>query len=287
MTSDPVLAAGAVVIRRGRVLLVHRPRYDDWSFPKGKAARGEHLTTCAVREVREETGLDIHLSRPLPSQAYPVGAREKRVSYWLGRVVGPDDVEDHTAGDEIDRVAWVPLAKAASRLTHPRDRATLADAVAARAEASGPTRTLVVLRHTQALSRSQWPDNDRFRPLEKSGEEHAERLTPVLAAYDVQHLVSSSSTRCIATLLPYADLTERRIETKDALSEQDADPATVEGVVRRLLTARPGVVLCSHRPVLPLIFAALRVPDPELELGEMLVVHHRHGDVLSTERHLP
>ena len=84
-------AAGAVVFRRpkgGRreVLLVHRPKYDDWAFPKGKLDRGEHATTAAVREVEEETGLLIRLGRPLRSQRYRVGRGWKLVHYWVGRV---------------------------------------------------------------------------------------------------------------------------------------------------------------------------------------------------------
>ena len=88
-----VVAAGAVVWRKGReVLLVHRPRYDDWSFPKGKLDRGERAAVAAVREVEEVTGLRVRLGRPLEDQVYPTGRGRKRVHYWVGRVVGDDDV---------------------------------------------------------------------------------------------------------------------------------------------------------------------------------------------------
>src|SRR5690606_17929564 len=103
-----VVAAGAVVSRRGgEVLLVHRPRYDDWSFPKGKLDPGEHLTVCAVREVEEETGLQVRLGAPLPGQRYPTGGRMKSVHYWSARVVGDDDVQGYRRADEIDEVVWV------------------------------------------------------------------------------------------------------------------------------------------------------------------------------------
>src|ERR1022692_5132358 len=84
--SDLIRAAGAVVWRPGQagpdIALVHRPRYDDWSFPKGKCERDEHVLTAALREVVEETGLRVILGRPLRPSVYRTGAGTKRVSYW-------------------------------------------------------------------------------------------------------------------------------------------------------------------------------------------------------------
>lgn len=287
MAPGLVLASGSVVIRKGRVLLVHRPRYDDWSFPKGKLDTGEHLTACAVREVHEETGLDVQLTLPLTDQAYPVGRREKRVSYWLGRVRGHTDVDGHTADDEIDRVAWVPLADAAELLTYPHDRVTLDEAVAARTDADGRTGTLAVLRHARARPRGDWHADDRFRPLLPEGRAQASRIAPVLAAYGAQRLICSSSTRCVETLLPYSDHTGHHLETSDVLSEEGATRRKIWSVVTAALQQKPTTVLCSHRPVLPLIFEAIGVAPPALEVGEMLVVHHRGGRVLAMERHHP
>jgi len=117
--AGPVVAAGAVVTRRGgdEVLLVHRPRYRDWSFPKGKCEPGEHVVAAAVREVHEETGVRVRLLRPLPRQRYLVsGGREKVVHYWLGRRVD-GKISDHVADEEIDEVRWVPVAEAVRMLT--------------------------------------------------------------------------------------------------------------------------------------------------------------------------
>ncbi len=284
MPQDQIIAAGAVIFRRpGEVLLVHRPRYDDWSLPKGKLDRGEHPTACAVREVAEETGLDIRLGRPLTRQRYPVGGRDKVVHYWVGRVVGSDDVSAYSINDEVDEVRWVPLGAAAALLTHVRDHETVAEAV----RKPPRTRTLVVLRHGSARARESWPSDDRFRPLTATGADQARRLVPVLAAYDVRTLVSSSSTRCVTTLVPYADLTGRELHTEDALAEDTVDETEVTAQVTALLSSSSPAVVCSHRPVLPEIFRAIGVPDPGLEPGEMLVVHHRRGDVLATETHLP
>ena len=157
--ADAVLAAGGVVVRKGRVLLVHRPAYDDWSFPKGKLDRGESSPAAAVREVEEETGLRIRIGMPLSRQSYPTnGSRTKLVDYWIGRVVGDPDVSGYRINREIDDVAWVDVDKARQLLTYKRDRRTLAEALAT----GKPTRALVVLRHGDARSRKRWRGDDRL-----------------------------------------------------------------------------------------------------------------------------
>jgi 8-oxo-(d)GTP phosphatase len=278
-----VIAAGAVVLRPGQqVLLVHRPRYDDWAFPKGKLDRGEAPVAAAVREVAEETGLHIRLGPPLGNQRYPVaGGRSKVVHYWVGRVVGEDDVSGYQANDEIDDVEWVPLDKAARILTYEYDRQTLAEAKRRRKK----TKALVVLRHAEARARKSWRRDDRERPLLKAGELQAQRLVPLLAAYDVTTVASSSSVRCVQTVGPYADVTGFGLGTLDALSEEGATRESVDEVVEDLLDAGAGAVLCTHRPVLPVVFEALGMEQVELEPGELLVVHHRKGSIVSAERH--
>ena len=114
MPQTDVLAAGAVVFRPGKdVLLIHRPRYDDWSFPKGKLDPGEHAAAAAVREVAEETGLGVRLGPPLAEQQYPLdNGNRKVVSYWVGRAVGDDDVSGYAPNNEVDAVEWVAYDQA-------------------------------------------------------------------------------------------------------------------------------------------------------------------------------
>jgi 8-oxo-dGTP pyrophosphatase MutT (NUDIX family) len=120
--TEVVRAAGGVVLRGGGdgadVLLVHRPRYDDWSFPKGKAEPGESDEECALREVEEETGLRCALGRELPSTTYtdPKG-RPKVVRYWEMKVVDGELAFEH----EVDAAQWVSVDEAADVLSYPRD----------------------------------------------------------------------------------------------------------------------------------------------------------------------
>lgn len=280
-----VIAAGAVVTRKaGDVLLVHRPKYDDWSFPKGKLDPGEHITTAAVREVAEETGLDIRLGPPLSTQRYQVEngeRRMKRVHYWLGRVVGGDDVSGYAVNDEIDQVAWFPLDKARERLDYDYDRATLLEHEQVRKK-SWP---LVILRHGRARARKGWSKDDRERPLTKAGEFQAEQVVPVLGAYGVTHILTSSSRRCWRTVAPYADVAALEMEDTDDLSEEDATPEVVGEQVQGLLALREASVLCTHRPVLPLVYDALGLDHAALRPGAVLVVHHRKGRVVAVEHH--
>jgi 8-oxo-dGTP diphosphatase len=284
-----IVAAGAVVVRRAGsrrgpdVLLVHRPRYDDWSFPKGKLDRGEALTACAVREVAEETGVHVRLGPRLSSQRYPVRARSKTVHYWMGRVIGDDDVSGYLVNHEIDDVEWLPWDEALARLSYEHDRDTLAEARAFRRK-SFP---LVVLRHAEARSRKRWRLDDRERPLLATGVRQAERLVPVLAAYDVARVVTSSSVRCIQTVAAYAGHSGWPMELEDGLSEEDATHKSVVKVVDDLLHSGEPTLVCTHRPVLPAVLDALGVPDVKLEPGGMLVAHHRQGAVISTEVHQP
>ncbi|HLF84089.1 MAG TPA: NUDIX hydrolase [Blastocatellia bacterium] len=128
-----VLAAGGIVIDRGtgtpRVLLVHRPRYDDWSFPKGKLDPGETVEQAALREVREETGLECRIIRELATMRYRYRTRNKgrlrpkAVHYFLmERMSG----EIHVPGDEVDRAEWFDFDEAARKLSYEQDRKLLA-----------------------------------------------------------------------------------------------------------------------------------------------------------------
>ncbi|MFC9281366.1 NUDIX hydrolase [Streptomyces collinus] len=124
MNDTTVQAAGCVLWRRSpvdgdlQVCLVHRPKYDDWSHPKGKLKRGEDSLAGALREVAEETGYTAVPGNELPTMHYLAGGRPKQVRYWAAEAVDGR----FAPNDEVDRVLWLSPAAARDRLTQPRDR---------------------------------------------------------------------------------------------------------------------------------------------------------------------
>jgi 8-oxo-dGTP diphosphatase len=287
----PILAAGAVVTRthpsRGtEVVLVHRKRYDDWTLPKGKLEAGESLPACAVREVFEETGVTTRLGAPLDQMTYDTGKGFKRVDWWSGSVV---KVVKRAPDAEVDVVSWLPLRAALSRLTFEHDQFL----VQQRME-QPVTTPLIIVRHGKAMDRKDWSKKDAARPINSLGRRQAKLLVPILGAYGVGKLVSSTSTRCLSTLHPYAETTKLKVTSYSELSEEDGadDPRGVAKVVRRvrataLRTGRP-TAICVHRPVLPHVLDALEMAPATLATGELLVAHlTAEGDVHAVERHRP
>ena len=285
-----VRAAGCVVWRPGtagpEVALIHRPRYDDWSFPKGKLDPGESYVQAAVREVREETGYPVVLGRRLPTQVYDVSfggpARMKRVKYWAAQAAVDAEFQPNS---EVDRLEWLPLPAALSRLTRQTDRDLL------RAFAAAPVDTVPVLllRHAEAVPRKRWDGAELERPLTAAGERDAEALVPVLAAYGDAALVASPYARCVATLRPAARSAGAETALEPALGE-GADPDAGRAWLRQVLKAGRTTVACTHRPVLPELLAesplgqAVRSGRRALAPAEAWVLHARDGHVVAIDR---
>jgi len=259
-----VPAAGALPWRRRsgqlEVALVHRPRYDDWSWPKGKLDPGEDWPVAAAREVWEETGFHIRLGRPLPSAQYVVHDRSgqpatKDVRYWAGEVVGAEG----TLVNEIDEVAWLDVAAATDRLSYPRDLEQLRALVRADHAWALATWPLVFVRHAKAMARSTWKDADPVRPLDSRGRARAAALVPILAAFGVTRVVTSPSVRCLDTVLPYAVATGYGTHIKVGLSEEGfaKQPRRATHHLSQLLERGEPTALCSHGPVLPVLLKQL------------------------------
>ncbi len=288
------------------VLLVHRPRYDDWSWPKGKVHSGEPLPRAAVREAAEETGLAVRLGRPLGMVRYRLpSGRKKHVTYWAAVPTGPDtEGLAGTAGGEVDGLAWLPLGEARALLT----RATDADPldVLERHQRAGEldTAPVVVVRHGTSRPRDSWARADADRPLVSAGQRQARALVPLLACWRPRRLLSSPWRRCLETVAPFAGGVDLKVRTKNTFSEAGAErsPGRTRRQVQRLLERREPAVLCTHRPVLGEVFSVLRtaarseaagaIPgkDPYLAPGEVLVAHVPVAGpvrVVDVERHQP
>ena len=294
--AGPIMASGAVLWRPGdegpEVALVHRPKYDDWSFPKGKAKDGEHVLHTAVREVWEETGVWPVLGRRLSSLEYEKDRRRKHVDYWVASAQG-DDVNpegDFTSGGEIDRVEWLPMHEAEERLSYEHDVGLL------REFSTGPNRTTpyIVLRHTSAGDKREWADHDVLRPLDARGRVEAARLAEALTAYGPARVFGSATARCLETVLPYAARTGAEIRTDWAFSMGSPPSISKEAGARfvELLTEELPTLVCTHGELVPEVIARVygrfQVPppeDPRLPKGGFWVMHVAGGYLASVERH--
>ncbi len=303
--NNVVRAAGAVVWQPAtdadsaaggaEVLLVHRPKYDDWSLPKGKREPGEHILLTAVREVFEETSVRPVLGPRLPTVEYQVGDASKRIDYWSACSHG----SQAAASLEVDAVAWLLPPQAIRRLSYPRDGAVLA--------ALQPRETvpLILLRHASAGQKEGWPAGDSSRPLDAGGVTDALTIARLLACFGPRaRALSSPALRCTESLRPYAESFGGTVEAETALAlpgrPGDFSSAGTNGgdpladLVRELVQAGRPAVLCLHRENLPKALAAAcsalgasppELPDPSLPKGGFWVVHISAGEMAALERY--
>ena len=239
---ETVRAAGGIVRRAGadgdEVLLVHRPRYDDWTFPKGKAHPGETDQETALREVEEETGFACELGVELPSTSYRDSrGRPKLVRYWTMRIRS-GAFEPH---GEVDAIAWVPRIHLTRSLSYERDHDV--------ARAVPPP--LLVVRHASAGRSEEWIGDDARRPLDARGRKQAAKLVDQLAPFEVERILSSPFDRCIQTVEPPAAARGLELELTDDLAE-GAGPERVRTLLADL--AGSASVVCGHGPELVPLF---------------------------------
>jgi 8-oxo-(d)GTP phosphatase len=286
-----VIAAGGVVWRETdglrQVLLVHRPRYDDWSLPKGKLNPAEHILTAARREIEEETGQQVVLGPPLGIQRYDIrkngGTVPKLVHYWSATIDGM--ARPFVPNDEVDDLEWFPVAKARRRLSYPRD----VDILQALEDNVSVTSSLVLLRHTQAVKRKDWSGEETLRPLTDEGADTASRLVDVLAALGVDRIITSDAERCTATVVPYAATTGRPIKLYPEISEGGFadDPSGLVGLASEAWKPGRVTVVCSHRPVLPALAQELGLKVGKFTPGAFVVAHRLETGRVAHERFGP
>jgi 8-oxo-dGTP pyrophosphatase MutT (NUDIX family)/phosphohistidine phosphatase SixA len=274
--TDEVRAAGAVLWRATEsdveVALVHRPRYDDWAFPKGKARPGEHLLLTAVREVTEETGMRPVLGRPLKRMFYLAAGRPKRVDYWaatpaprwaaglsLNGGAGARTQDGFTAAgqtefvpnDEVDKLEWLPVDEAMRRLSYERDVALLREFTGVPAS----TVPYIFLRHASAVEKEGWQGTGLLRPLDEVGRATAWALADLLACFGPARVFSSAAARCVETVLPYSVHTGVPAAAEPAFELNVGGDAQAATRLAELLADGLPMILCGHRETLPSLYA--------------------------------
>ncbi len=241
-------AAGGVVFRktkRGnlRVLVAHRPDYDDWSLPKGKVDDGETQDVTAVREVLEETGYHCRIVAPLGTTRYRISGGVKEVEWFALRPL--PDSPGFKRNKEIDKIQWLSRRKIHEVLTYEHDRELVGGSDLKRLSQTG---TLRLLRHTTAGDRSKWAGHDPRRALTKKGRREAEAIANSLRDAGIERILSSPYDRCVQTVEPLAAMIGAEIEVHDSLGE-DPDMDVVYALVDSVVGAN--AVICSHGDVIP------------------------------------
>ena len=286
-----ILAAGAILWRRPQkgkeleIALIHRPRYDDWSFPKGKVEQGETTVVAAVREVAEETGMTCLLGRHLDRVAYPVpgSRRRKRVDYWAAESIGGEFEPNR----EVDTLRWLPVSQVLANISYPIDRRVMRKFMARPVD----TKTVLVVRHAKAGRSSRYKGDDNLRPLDKTGELEALALVPQMLAFGATHIHSADRVRCTQTVQPLAHMLDADIRLEPTLSEEGYASDRDAGRIRaRKIATKNGIrVICSQGKVIPDLLKwwadndGLRLPPARNRKASMWVLSLHDGRLVAAD----
>ncbi|HET7234891.1 MAG TPA: NUDIX hydrolase [Actinomycetota bacterium] len=285
--TEIVRAAGGIVLADAdagadrRVAVVHRPRYDDWSFPKGKLQDGEDERSAAVREVEEETGLRCRLGPSIGAVTYRDRAGRAKVVRYFSMTA---DGGSFLANAEVDELRWLAVDEAERLLSYEHDRLLLR-----RALGGVPSAAVYVLRHAKAGTRSRWDGPDDERPLTRRGRKQAARLVELFEGLDLSRIVTSPFVRCVQSVEPLSDARGIPIERSDALGEGvpvDSVLDLVDG-----LDERP-TLLCGHGREIDIIVDHAEASGGRIDghrgiaKGSVWVLEREHGRFVSA-RYLP
>ena len=284
-----IQAAGAVLWRKSdtsqlEIAVIHRPRYDDWSLPKGKVESGESHISAGYREIQEETGYESTFGPEIGTVVYKLEGAPKEVTYWAAAAT----VKSGTPNpQEVDEVLWLEPKKAKEKLSNKDDRAIVDFFL----EFGVDTFPIILLRHAKALKRTEWDGDDGDRPLEHRGQLQAKRLLPIYLPYGISEVHTSDALRCIETI----DLMTRLIE-KTAIFSADLseygyakDKEAPLDYVQDLMDRGISAIVCSHNPIIPKVVKKLvgkkyfKSMDRELEPAQAIVLHCRAGEVIACD----
>jgi phosphohistidine phosphatase SixA/ADP-ribose pyrophosphatase YjhB (NUDIX family) len=279
-----IKAGGGVVHRagdkKGEYLLVHRPRYDDWTLPKGKLNRREGYLEAALREVREESG--VRGSRPVNvgSIGYATDQGNRKVVRWW--LMEEAEEARFRRNNEVDEIAWLTKGKALKRLDYEADRNVLARA---HDLVDDPTRSTIYLtRHGRAGDPAQWRGKDRKRPLDKKGRKQSLRLAAGLDGHPITRLLASPTQRCVQMIRPLSFSIRLPIHTDKRLraDAKSGDLLTMIGELQG-----ESAVLASHGELIGSVIAGLAADGVDLDgpeewaKGSIWVLEASNGKVVS------
>lgn len=274
-----------------QVAVIHRPRYDDWTLPKGKLHAGEGELAGAVREIAEEIGASVAVQRFLGRIRYDVAAEhsgesrqassDKRVAYWAMRYTAGD----FTPNDEVDELRWCAPEVARRLMTYELDRSVL-DEFASLPPADS---LLLLVRHAKAGKRSEWPGPDAQRPLEDVGHRQAAGLVPVLRYFQPTRLVSAEPVRCVQTLTPLAASLGIELEIVPSFGDESyvQAPDATEAALHGLATPGGVTVVCSQGTTIPALLSAVapRLTSTETRKSEFWVLSVADGKVVAADHY--
>ena len=288
--SATILAAGAVLWRKSEkkkieVLIIHRPKYDDWTFPKGKAEIGEPLIACAYREVLEETNIETAFGPYLGEVEYLTNDGKKKVSFWSAKVVKEKDFKPNT---EVDQLKWVEVTKVKELLTLDTDRKILEQFL----QIDPDTKPFILLRHAKAVTRDEWQGEDDDRPLDSYGQNQAKRLLAMYQVFNLEQIHSSDAVRCYDTVVAIAKGLNIKLEVTGKLSESTfkKDKEKAFDYAKDLMKLNESVLLCSHNPILPRMLNKLtKNSEVDADEGKLLpadgwVIHRIGKEVIQIDR---
>jgi 8-oxo-dGTP diphosphatase len=284
-----IQAAGAVLWRKSdksklEIAIIHRPRYDDWSLPKGKVETGESHISAGYREIQEETGYESTFGPEIGTVVYKLEGAPKEVRYWAAAAT----VKTGTPNpQEVDEVLWLEPEKAKEKLTNKDDRAIVNFFL----EFGADTFPIILLRHAKALKRTDWDGDDGDRPLEHRGQLQAKRLLPIYLPYGISEVHTSDALRCIETIDLMARLIEKTPIFSADLSEYGyaKDKEAPLDYVQDLMDRGAPAIVCSHNPIIPKLVKKLvgkkyfKSMDRELEPAQAIVLHCRAGEVIACD----
>jgi 8-oxo-dGTP diphosphatase len=284
-----IQAAGAVLWRKIEggdleIAIVHRPKYDDWSLPKGKVEAGESHISAGYREIQEETGYESIFGPEIGTVVYKLEGAPKEVRYWSARAT---EMTGHPDPIEVNQVEWLVPKKAKDKLTNKDDRAIVDYFL----EFGSDTFPIILLRHAKALKRTDWDGDDGDRPLAQLGQIQSMRMLSKYLPFGITEIHTSDAVRCYETVAPIArSLSLDKIYWSE-LSEYafEKDKKAAINVVNDIIESEAHAIVCGHNPVIPGIVAKFigkknfKELDHGLMPGEAWILHHRDGEIIAID----